>query len=140
MQTFQLEESEIPEDYLRMWWDVHAAQTTALRIARAGIITAEVDKAARTELAGRGLGPYFTHRLGHGEYCTWCGELKLGRPDGIYRDWSRRSRNPVPQGGIRCCYSDWARVFKRARDLHQRKGTDGVRHRVLFDANYSTLG
>ncbi|KAH0830408.1 peptidase M24, structural domain-containing protein [Lanmaoa asiatica] len=64
--TFQLEESEIPEDHSRMWWDVHAAQTTALHTARAGTITAEVDKAARAELTGRGLGPYFTHRLGHG--------------------------------------------------------------------------
>jgi len=64
--TFQLEESEIPEDHSRIWWDVHAAQTAALRVARAGIITAEVDKVARTELTRRGLGPYFTHRLGHG--------------------------------------------------------------------------
>ncbi|KAF8436944.1 peptidase M24, structural domain-containing protein [Boletus edulis BED1] len=64
--TFQLEESEIPEDYARIWWDVHAAQTAAMRVARAGVITAEVDKAARAELARRGLSPYFTHRLGHG--------------------------------------------------------------------------
>ncbi|KAG8217334.1 peptidase M24, structural domain-containing protein [Butyriboletus roseoflavus] len=64
--TFRLEESEIPEDHSRMWWDVHAAQATALRIARAGIVTAEVDQAARTELNKRGFGPYFTHRLGHG--------------------------------------------------------------------------
>ncbi|KAF8558450.1 Creatinase/aminopeptidase [Imleria badia] len=64
--TFQLEESEIPEDHSRLWLAVHAAQTAAFRIARAGIITAEVDKAARTELTRRGLGPYFTHRLGHG--------------------------------------------------------------------------
>jgi len=49
-----------------MWWDVHAAQTAALRVAKAGIVTAEVDKVARTELTRRGLGPYFTHRLGHG--------------------------------------------------------------------------
>ncbi|KAI9569078.1 peptidase M24, structural domain-containing protein [Boletus coccyginus] len=64
--TFQLEESEIPEDHSRIWWDVHAAQTAALRIARAGTITADVDKVARAELTRRGLGPYFTHRVGHG--------------------------------------------------------------------------
>ncbi|KAF8840976.1 Creatinase/aminopeptidase [Paxillus ammoniavirescens] len=64
--TFQLEESQIPGDHYELWWDVHAAQTAAQRTAKAGIITAEVDKAARAELSGRGLGPYFTHRLGHG--------------------------------------------------------------------------
>lgn len=69
-QTFQLEESEIPEDHTQMWWAVHAAQTAALDVARAGIITAEVDKVARTELTRRGLGPYFTHRLGHGDRCA----------------------------------------------------------------------
>lgn len=77
VQTFQLEESEIPEDHSRMWWDVHAAQTAAFRVARAGIVTAEVDKVARTELTRRGLGPYFTHRLGHGDYRAWCGGLNL---------------------------------------------------------------
>ncbi|KAG9318276.1 peptidase M24, structural domain-containing protein [Chiua virens] len=64
--TFQLEESQIPEDHSRIWWDVHVAQSTALGTARAGVFTADVDKAARSELTGRGLGPYFTHRLGHG--------------------------------------------------------------------------
>ena len=77
-----------------MWWDVYAAQTTALRVARAGIITAEVDRAARTELSGRGLGPYFTHRLGHGNYCACCGVLNLIAP--THRDRSGRSRNAVP--------------------------------------------
>ncbi|KAF9239642.1 peptidase M24, structural domain-containing protein, partial [Melanogaster broomeanus] len=64
--TFQLKESQIPEDHYQLWWDVHAAQTAAQLAARAGVITAEVDKAARALLIGRGLGPYFTHRLGHG--------------------------------------------------------------------------
>lgn len=70
MQTFQLEESKIPKDHLRMWWDVHAAQAAAMVVARAGVISAEVDKAARTELTRRGLGVYFTHRLGHGDRDT----------------------------------------------------------------------
>ncbi|KAF9228642.1 peptidase M24 [Gyrodon lividus] len=64
--TFQLEESQIPGDHHELWWDVYAAQTAAQLTAKAGIITAEVDRAARAELIGRGLGPYFTHRLGHG--------------------------------------------------------------------------
>lgn len=83
-QTFQLEESEIPEDHSQIWWDVHTAQTTALRVARAGIITAEVDRAARAELTGRGVGPYFTHRLGHGDYCARCGDVMLDRPDCVH--------------------------------------------------------
>lgn len=66
-QTFQLKDSQIPEDHVRMWWDVHYAQETALHIAKAGIITAEVDSAARKALNERGLGSYFTHRLGHGD-------------------------------------------------------------------------
>ncbi|KIJ60667.1 hypothetical protein HYDPIDRAFT_138923 [Hydnomerulius pinastri MD-312] len=64
--TFHLAESQIPKDHLKLWWDVHAAQTAAQATAGAGVITSDVDKAARTELTGRGLGRYFTHRLGHG--------------------------------------------------------------------------
>ncbi|KAH7889898.1 Creatinase/aminopeptidase [Phlebopus sp. FC_14] len=64
--TFQLKESQIPEEHYKFWWDVRAAQTAAQNTAKAGVDTAEVDRAARAELVGRGLGQYFTHRLGHG--------------------------------------------------------------------------
>ena len=48
---------------------VHRAQTAALRTARPGIPTADVDAAARKVIVDGGYGPgfkYFTHRVGHG--------------------------------------------------------------------------
>ena len=48
---------------------VHQAQTAALRTARPGIATGEVDAAARKVIIEGGYGPaftYFTHRVGHG--------------------------------------------------------------------------
>jgi Xaa-Pro dipeptidase len=48
---------------------VKAAQTAALKAARPGVVTGEVDAAARKVIADGGYGPgfaYFTHRVGHG--------------------------------------------------------------------------
>ena len=48
---------------------VHRAQTVAIQTARPGVLTAEVDAAARKVIVDGGYGPgytYFSHRLGHG--------------------------------------------------------------------------
>jgi Xaa-Pro aminopeptidase len=45
---------------------VHAANLRGIEAAHAGRTIASVDKAARDEIAARGYGPYFTHRVGHG--------------------------------------------------------------------------
>jgi Xaa-Pro aminopeptidase len=42
------------------------AQHAALDVVRAGVTTASVDRAARSSLDGRGLGPAFSHGTGHG--------------------------------------------------------------------------
>lgn len=64
--TFMLPDSKLSGEHRELWFAVHTAQTAALDAAKAGVVTASVDKAARSVLAARGLGPYFTHRLGHG--------------------------------------------------------------------------
>jgi Xaa-Pro aminopeptidase len=51
-----------------MWGYVFDAQATALATARNGTNAADVDAAARQIIRSEGYGPYFTHRLGHGEY------------------------------------------------------------------------
>ena len=63
-----LPDSMIPEENLRIWRKVHAAQSVALNTAKDGIITSMVDAAARSSLQKTGYGQYFTHRLGHGEF------------------------------------------------------------------------
>ncbi|WP_058187859.1 M24 family metallopeptidase [Terracidiphilus gabretensis] len=48
---------------------VKAAQTAALKTARPGVVTGDVDAAARKVIVDGGYGPaftYFTHRVGHG--------------------------------------------------------------------------
>ena len=59
-----------PTDKMRRVFDlVKKAQTAALKTARPGIVTGEVDAAARKVIVDGGYGPgftYFTHRLGHG--------------------------------------------------------------------------
>ena len=48
---------------------VHQAQTAAVKTARPGVVTGEVDAAARKVITDGGYGPgftYFTHRVGHG--------------------------------------------------------------------------
>jgi Xaa-Pro dipeptidase len=48
---------------------VHEAQQAALKSARPGVVTGEVDAAARKVIVDAGYGPgfkYFTHRVGHG--------------------------------------------------------------------------
>jgi hypothetical protein len=65
--TFALKGSTIPEEHLKIWDSVHAAQRTALAVAKEGVLTRRVDEAARAILEQAGHGKYFTHRLGHGE-------------------------------------------------------------------------
>lgn len=45
---------------------VHEAQRAALETVRAGVTSASVDRAARSQLENRGLGPAFSHGTGHG--------------------------------------------------------------------------
>ncbi|KAK7023955.1 peptidase-M24 domain-containing protein [Favolaschia claudopus] len=61
--TVALDGSEIPDDHLEIWRQVHTAQTEAIATAHAGTIAAQVDKAARASLNNS---KHFTHRLGHG--------------------------------------------------------------------------
>ena len=67
-------------DMTRCWWygarprspygevagAVEQAQARAAALARPGVPAAHLDRAAREYLESRGLGRYFTHRLGHG--------------------------------------------------------------------------
>ncbi|GLB35093.1 putative peptidase M24B family protein [Lyophyllum shimeji] len=64
--TVALPDSKIAAEHRHIWNLVHSAQTTALRVARQGILTRKVDEAARSFLAAEGYASYFTHRLGHG--------------------------------------------------------------------------
>ncbi|KAG6832685.1 hypothetical protein H0H92_012257 [Tricholoma furcatifolium] len=64
--TVALPESVISAEHREIWDSVHAAQTAALHAARAGVLTRNVDEAARLSLADAGYASYFTHRLGHG--------------------------------------------------------------------------
>lgn len=61
-----LPDSKLPDEHHELWFTVRDAQTAAFNTAKAGVITAKVDEAARLILSDRGLGSYFTHRLGHG--------------------------------------------------------------------------
>lgn len=45
---------------------VYEAQQKAIRLARPGVLTSDVDAAARDHIAGHGYGEYFGHSLGHG--------------------------------------------------------------------------
>ena len=59
-----------PTDKMKKVFDlVRNAQTAALKAARPGVITGEVDAAARKVIVDGGYGPgftYFSHRVGHG--------------------------------------------------------------------------
>jgi Xaa-Pro aminopeptidase len=63
-----LPESKIPDEHLRIWGEVHTAQSVALNAAKDGVITSSVDAVARSSLQATGYAQYFTHRLGHGEF------------------------------------------------------------------------
>lgn len=55
-----------PDERQRAMYDaVFAARKAALTAIRPGTPAADVDRAAREVLAGRGFGQYFTHGLGH---------------------------------------------------------------------------
>lgn len=55
------------DEFKRVFNLVHDAQTAAMNLARPFTVRCqEMDRAARKVIADAGLGPYFTHRLGHG--------------------------------------------------------------------------
>ena len=68
IQTVALPDSKIPIEHLRIWREVHTAQSVALNAAKDGVITSFVDAVARSSLQATGYAQYFTHRLGHGEF------------------------------------------------------------------------
>jgi Xaa-Pro dipeptidase len=56
-----------PPEKLRAVYNlVHDAQTAAIARVRPGVPAQAIDRAARAVIAAAGLGPRFTHRLGHG--------------------------------------------------------------------------
>lgn len=57
---------DVSEEIKRMYDAVYRANAAARAIARAGVTWGEVDKAARDVIEEADLGPYFTHRTGHG--------------------------------------------------------------------------
>ena len=65
--TFALRESHIPTEALEKWFLVQTAQQAAARAAKEGALASDVDAAARNVIDGKGLGRWFTHRLGHGK-------------------------------------------------------------------------
>ena len=75
MQTFALDESEIPQGHFELWGLVFDAQSAAIATAHNGTVTSDVDKAARLIIELEDLGQYFTHRLGHGMYRCSCSLL-----------------------------------------------------------------
>jgi len=64
--TFALRESHISTEALEKWFLVQTAQQAAARAAIEGAPASDVDAAARNVIDGKGLGRWFTHRLGHG--------------------------------------------------------------------------
>ncbi|EJT98490.1 Creatinase/aminopeptidase, partial [Dacryopinax primogenitus] len=64
--TFALPGSEIPSSHLQLWYSVQHAQSLALLAAHPGAPAHTIDAAARSYLNTSHLGPYFTHRVGHG--------------------------------------------------------------------------
>ena len=70
LQTFLLPGSKVSKYNLSLWYIVHAAQSRALRAARAGVVARTVDAAARELIAAAGHEKHFTHRLGHGEHLS----------------------------------------------------------------------
>ena len=62
--TFAL--GEPAEEVRRAYAVVREAQRTAIQLVRPGVTCEAVDRAARDVIDRAGLGPYFSHRLGHG--------------------------------------------------------------------------
>ncbi|KAJ1338785.1 Xaa-Pro dipeptidase [Microdochium nivale] len=49
-----------------MWQRVHTAQAAGFELMRPNQTCSDVDAASRRDVEAAGLGPYYTHRLGHG--------------------------------------------------------------------------
>ena len=54
------------DEFLVVYSAVYAAQKNAIQVARAGAVAKDIDQAARSCLAERGLADYFSHSTGHG--------------------------------------------------------------------------
>ncbi|CAB1130219.1 Peptidase M24 [Candidatus Hydrogenisulfobacillus filiaventi] len=57
---------EVPADFRAVAEAVEAALVAGLARLRPGLLAGEADAAVRAVISGRGYGPYFTHRTGHG--------------------------------------------------------------------------
>jgi len=65
--TFALRDSRIPTQALEKWFLVQTARQVVARAAKEGALASNVNAAARDVIVGKGLGKWFTHRLGHGK-------------------------------------------------------------------------
>jgi len=66
--TFALRGSRIPTQAIEKRFLVQTAQQGAASVAE-GALASDVDAAARDVIVGKGLGKWFTQRLGHGKWC-----------------------------------------------------------------------
>ncbi len=62
--TFHI--GEPPEEFLRVYNIVRAAQEKALDAIRPGMTAESIDRICRGYISEKGYGPYFLHRTGHG--------------------------------------------------------------------------
>ena len=81
--TFALLDSHVPTQALEKWFLVQTAQEAAARAAKEGALVSDVDAAARSVIAGKGLGKWFTHRLGHGQWDIESARVGLDGYSGI---------------------------------------------------------
>lgn len=58
--------SQAPEDFLKAYEVLQAAQKASLEFSKPGRTAQEIDASSRTPITEAGYGAYFTHRLGHG--------------------------------------------------------------------------
>jgi Xaa-Pro aminopeptidase len=58
--------SNVSEELMDVWKTVHAAQGAAIELMKPNETCSVVDAASRAVIGNKGLGEFFTHRLGHG--------------------------------------------------------------------------
>ncbi|KAH7039826.1 peptidase M24, structural domain-containing protein [Microdochium trichocladiopsis] len=56
----------VSKELLDMWHTVHAAQSAGFELMHPNQTCSDIDAASRKPVEAAGLGPYYTHRLGHG--------------------------------------------------------------------------
>jgi Xaa-Pro aminopeptidase len=64
--TFLPAHSSIDPKLLDIWYTVYAAQSAAIELMKVNQTCSVIDAASRRVIEDKGLGKFFTHRLGHG--------------------------------------------------------------------------